>query len=89
MPLTNRIGNFFFDQLLARAYGLDGGDCLSGLYGLHRDKLLAMDIESDGFDLEVEIGIKATAGGLRTASLPIEYHERLGEKKLDAWRDGG
>jgi hypothetical protein len=43
---------------------------------------------SDGFDLEVEIGIKARAHQLRSITIPIHYQERRGEKKLHAWRDG-
>jgi hypothetical protein len=88
MPLVNRVGNRIFDFLLSAAHGVDGSDCLSGLYGLHREVLQGMNLEADGFDLEVEIGIKASAQGLRTGTIPIAYHERVGEKKLDAWRDG-
>jgi hypothetical protein len=88
MPLTNRLGNWLFDRLLAILCRLDGADYLSGLYGLRRDVLLDMDLEAEGFDLEVEIGMKARSRGLRTAIMPIHYRERMGEKKLDAWRDG-
>lgn len=88
MPLINQVGNVLFDFLLARVHGLEGSDCLSGLYGLRREVLLEMDLEADGFDLEVEIGIKARARDLEVATVPIAYQARIGEKKLDAWRDG-
>lgn len=88
MPFVNQVGNRIFDFLLSRIHGLEGSDYLSGLYGLHREVLLDMDLEANGFDLEVEIGIKARSRGLSTATMPIVYKERIGEKKLHAWRDG-
>lgn len=88
MPLVNQVGNWLFDRLLTFSHGLDGSDHLSGLYGLRREALLKMRLESEGFDIEAEIGIKARVRGLRVTSFPIEYNTRLGDKKLDPWRDG-
>ncbi|MEO8285776.1 MAG: glycosyltransferase family 2 protein [Chloroflexota bacterium] len=87
-PLVNRMGNKAFDSVLKIVYGLEGGDHLSGLYGLRRDVFQSMNFIADGFDLEVEIGIKARAHELRTAWFPIEYKERIGEKKLNPIKDG-
>ncbi|MDW8325805.1 MAG: glycosyltransferase [Anaerolineales bacterium] len=88
MPPINRLGNWLFDRLLSFSHGLDGSDHLSGLYGLRRETLLRLKLESEGFDIEAEIGIKAHVRGLRVTSFPIEYQPRLGEKKLQPWRDG-
>jgi hypothetical protein len=88
MPLVNRVGNWLFNKLFAIAHGLEGGDHLSGLYGLRRDAFLRLGLEATGFDIETEIGIKAQARGLRVAEFPIAYLPRVGEKKLSPWRDG-
>ena len=88
MPPINRIGNRLFDWMLKVMYGLEGADHLSGFYGLRREALLDLCITADRFDLEVEIGIKARAHRLRAAVLPIDYGQRLGKKKLCAYRDG-
>jgi dolichol-phosphate mannosyltransferase len=88
MPLVNRIGNRVFDTMLKLLCGLEGRDHLSGLYGLRREALQAMELTAEGFDLEVEIGIKAHTRRLRATSMPIAYGRRLGDKKLHAWRDG-
>ncbi len=88
MPVINQIGNRLFDFLLSAVLGLDGNDQLSGLYGLSRNSLIRMDLESDGFDLEAEINFKARIGGLKVYTFPIVYNPRLGDKKLHAWRDG-
>jgi hypothetical protein len=88
MPVVNQVGNRLFNFLLSGILKLHGGDQLSGLYGLRRDSLVRMNLESDGFDLEAEISFKAQASGLKVATFPIIYQSRLGEKKLRAWRDG-
>ncbi len=88
MPLVNRLGNRIFDWLLTGVHGLDGEDHLTGLYGLRHAAALQMDLQSRGFDIEAEIGIKARVWRLRVASFPIAYQPRLGDKKLRPWRDG-
>ena len=88
MPMVNRIGNWLFNKLFSLAHGLEGGDHLSGLYGLRRDAFIRLGLEATGFDIETEIGIKAQARGLRVAEFPIAYLPRVGEKKLSPWRDG-
>ena len=88
MSIVNRFGNWLFDWLLACIHGLEGTDHLSGLYGMRKDAVEGMGLESDGFDIEAEIGIKASVQGLRIATFPITYSARLGEKKLRPWHDG-
>ena len=87
-PWINRVGNTAFNRVLSALHGLDSGDHLSGLYGMHRDVLSALDTEAPGFDIEVEIGIKSKARGLTVADVPIAYRPRLGDKKLHPVRDG-
>ena len=87
-PLVNRVGSKAFDSVLKVVYGMEGGDHLSGLYGLRREVFESMNFVADGFDLEVEIGIKARAHEFRTAWLPIKYKQRTGEKKLHPVKDG-
>lgn len=87
-PMVNRLGNKLIDSALKLMYGLEGNDHLSGLYGLRREAFNSMHFIADGFDVEVEIGIKAYAHKLRSGMIPIDYHERLGEKKLRPIRDG-
>ena len=88
MPAINRWGNQLFNRLIAGFHRLPGSDFLSGLYGIRRQEFLAMGVESAGFDIEVEIGIKARLRGLKVATFPIEYHPRIGDKKLRPLRDG-
>jgi hypothetical protein len=88
MPAVNRLGNQLFDRLLSFAHGLEGADQLSGLYGIRLDALRRLNLESQGFDIEAELWVKAHANRLRATSFPVRYQERLGEKKLRPVRDG-
>lgn len=88
IPPLNRIGNGVIRTAVHWFSGFRSADPLTGLYGLHRRHLEAMRLDSEGFGLEVEIGVKAARMGLRWADHPIRYGERIGESKLNAVRDG-
>jgi dolichol-phosphate mannosyltransferase len=88
IPWINRLGNKFFDFSLKLLHSAEGGDVLSGMYGVWIEKLEEMNLDSEGFDIETEIVTKAKAFGLKTATFPIKYTEREGEKKLKIIRDG-
>jgi hypothetical protein len=76
------------DRLLSLVNGLDDVDQLSGMYGLRREAVMPMQLESLGFAIEAEIGIKARLQGLRIATFPVEYQPRRGERPLyQQWRD--
>lgn len=87
-PAINRLGNVLLGKAMTSLHGLDAGDYLSGLYGARREVFEGLGTEADGFDIEVEIGIKSQANELKVATLPTEYHPRVGEKKLDPLTDG-
>ena len=88
IPIINRLGNFLFDGVIRTLHSVKGGDILSGMYGVSRESLSRLNLTSDGFDIEAEIGVKAEAHGLRMTTVPITYSERIGEKKLKVIRDG-
>lgn len=88
IPALNRLGNRAFNRLLCAFHELEGHDIMSGLYGMRRDAFNSLGLESSGFDVEVEIGVKAKQRGLSLGTFDIDYHPRLGEKKLRPVRDG-
>jgi dolichol-phosphate hexosyltransferase len=80
-------GRFLFgNKLLAFAHsllnGVDLQDPLTGLRVIRADILRNWDIKSKGFDIEVELNHQVGKQGFKTFEVPIEYRERLGEKKL-------
>lgn len=64
-------------------------DSQSGMWVFRREVLEKMQPESDTMALSQEIKILAfTHKGLRCLEMPIYYGERIGESKLNLWRDG-
>ena len=76
----------FGNKALAFAHsflnGVDLQDPLTGLRVIRADILRSWAIKSKGFDIEVELNHQVAKQGFRTLEVPIEYRERLGEKKL-------
>ncbi len=74
------------NKLLAFAHsllnGVDLTDPLTGLRVIRAEILRKWDIKSKGFDIEVELNNEVTKQGFEAVEVPIEYRERLGEKKL-------
>jgi hypothetical protein len=88
IPALNRYGNRAFNSLLASLFQLDGRDLLSGLYGMKRSAFEVLELEAAGFDIEVEIAIKAKQRRLDVGNFRIEYRSRVGDKKLRPVKDG-
>jgi len=64
-------------------------DSQSGMWVFRRDILKRVDPRSDGMALSEEIKILAfTHPDLSCLEMPIYYGERIGESKLNLWRDG-
>jgi glycosyltransferase involved in cell wall biosynthesis len=64
-------------------------DSQSGMWVFRRDILQKIDPRSDTMALSEEIKILAfTHPTLRCLEMPIYYGERIGESKLNLWRDG-
>lgn len=78
------IGN----KLLAFAHktlnGVELQDPLTGLRVMRADVLRKWQIESKGFDVEVELNNFVAKQGYKTVEVQINYRVRLGEKKLKA-----
>lgn len=76
----------FGNKALAFAHsalnGVDLQDPLTGLRVIRADILRRWVIKSKGFDVEVELNHQVAKQGFKTVEVPIEYRERLGEKKL-------
>jgi hypothetical protein len=64
-------------------------DSQSGMWVFRREALPKFQPEADTMALSQEIKILAfTNGDVRCLEMPIYYGERVGESKLNLWRDG-
>jgi glycosyltransferase involved in cell wall biosynthesis len=88
MHLTNRLGNWVLTVAAAVLYFKPIRDSQSGMWVFRRSTLERMRLTSDGMPFSEEIKLEALLRGLRFGEGHIPYGARVGEVKLDKWRDG-
>jgi uncharacterized protein (TIRG00374 family) len=85
-PTTKLIANRAFNNLVRISFGIPNKDITNAFKAYRKDVLDAIDIttlESSGFDLTVEIPIKAHILGFRSSEVPVRWSDRTaGEAKL-------
>jgi hypothetical protein len=86
--LVHRIGNAFLNFVASRVSQHPILDLCSGFYGVDLALVMALELDSTGFEIEAELFLKAYRGGLTVTQIPIAYRQRVGEAKLRAARDG-
>jgi len=62
--------------------GIKLEDPLSGLRVVRKEILKDWKLKSKGFDVEAEMNYRVEQKGFKTVEIPIDYRDRLGEKKL-------
>ena len=82
--LINRF--YLGNKLLAFSHNILNGialhDPLTGLRVIRAEILKNLKLKSNGFDIEVELNSVVQKKGYKTVEVPIQYRQRLGEKKL-------
>jgi len=89
MSFMNKIGNLILSLAMSLLYFCWVRDSQSGMWVLRRSILSGMNLLSDGMAFSEEIKIEALKRNrTRFAEISIQYSSRLGETKLNLWRDG-
>lgn len=88
MPLTRRVGNFFFANLLSLLSQQKVTDSASGMRVFKREILRQIYPLPDGLNLTPVMSTRALHEGIRIREVPIPYSERVGRSKLSVIRDG-
>jgi glycosyltransferase involved in cell wall biosynthesis len=84
-----RLGDMGICWMIRILFGAKYSDVTYGFIGLWANKLSSIDIDSDGFEVETLIGIRAHRAGLRTVEVPCFESNRIyGTSNLSATRDG-
>src|SRR5215467_9238932 len=89
MSTKHRIGNFVLSLVMSVLFFRWVSDSQSGMWVFQRQALSKMRLRSDGMAFSEEIKIEAIrnrAIGFR--EIFINYSQRVGENKLQPWRDG-
>lgn len=88
MPLTRRVGNFFFANLLSILGRQKVTDSASGMRVFKREILEQIYPLPDGLNLTPVMSTRALHEGIKIVEVPIPYSERVGRSKLSVIRDG-
>jgi glycosyltransferase involved in cell wall biosynthesis len=89
MSLKHKLGNLVLSLAMSVLYLRWVRDSQSGMWVLRRSILKDMRLESDGMAFSEEIKIEALKNSrIRFGEISILYSSRLGEIKLNPWRDG-
>ncbi len=90
MSLLNQVGNRWINMLFFKIYGEDFRDVLSGYHAFKKDSIEDLFLTSEGFGIEIELGIRCVSEDISTEVVPISYRSRTGDSvaKLNPIRDG-
>lgn len=89
MSFKHKFGNFVLSLATSVLFFRWVRDSQSGMWVLRRSILENMKLISDGMAFSEEIKIEAIRNPrIRFGEISIQYSSRLGEVKLNPWRDG-
>jgi dolichol-phosphate hexosyltransferase len=89
MSFKHKFGNLMLSLAMSLLFFRWIRDSQSGMWVFRRSILADMKLESDGMAFSEEIKIEAVRNSRITfGEISIQYSSRLGEIKLNPWRDG-
>jgi glycosyltransferase involved in cell wall biosynthesis len=88
MNFTNRIGNGVLTLTAWLLFFVPIGDSQTGMWVFRRSLLSRLRLKSDGMPFSQEIKLEAILRGAKFGESHIPYGARIGEVKLQKWRDG-
>jgi dolichol-phosphate hexosyltransferase len=88
MHRSNRLGNAVLTIAAAVLFFKPIRDSQSGMWVFRRNALERMTLTSDGMAFSEEIKLEALLRGLRFGEGHVPYGARIGEVKLQKWKDG-
>jgi len=87
MRTKHRVGNWVLSTATRLLFRVRVRDSQSGMWVFRRSVLDVVKLESLGMAMSEEIKIEAFRKA-RAKEVPITYRVRIGEVKLNSWRDG-
>jgi len=89
MTFTNKLGNMVLTVSMLLLFGRRIRDSQSGMWVYRTRVYSLMKLTSDGMPFSEEIKIEAIRNRrIRFGEYRVKYHQRIGEVKLEKWRDG-
>ena len=89
MSFKHKVGNMILSLAMSLLYFHWVRDSQSGMWVFRRSILKGLNLTSDSMAFSEEIKIEALKSNrVRFTEISIQYTSRLGEMKLNPWRDG-
>ena len=88
MTPSHVFGNKVLTTLTRVLFDFPFGDSQSGMWIFRRSVWEALHVHSAGMSFSEELKIEAAIRGFRCAEIPINYRARVGESKLNSFKDG-
>lgn len=89
MPWAHRVlGTPLINLLLRTFAGARISDSQCGLRGITRDAFRRLKLRARGMEFASEMLLRASRLGLKIGEAPVPYYQRIGEAKLNTFRDG-
>jgi hypothetical protein len=89
MPWLHRyIGNPVLTGILNLFFRTGVTDAHCGMRGFQREALERLNLKTTGMEFASEMVIRSSKAGLKVSEVPITYHPRIGESKLNSFSDG-
>ncbi len=89
MELHRKMGNWVFKVAVRLLYGGSFSDLCYGYMGFWRSALPLLNLDTDGFEVETLLSIRALRAKLKIAEVPsYEYRRLYGKSNLQAMPDG-
>ncbi len=88
MPTMNLIGNKTINVMATCLLRRRIADILSGMKCFYAGDVRALRLKQSGFIIETELVLKSVKAGYKYVEVPIKYHCRIGESKMNRVDDG-
>ncbi|MDH5689841.1 MAG: glycosyltransferase [Candidatus Bathyarchaeota archaeon] len=88
MTFVNRVGNRMLSWIARRTLNIGITDTQCGLRALRADLMKHINFKAEGMSLATEMLAEAKQAKARIVEVPIAYHPRIGDTKLNPIKDG-
>lgn len=89
MPFLNRwVGNPILSFLTKLFFKIKLNDIHCGIRAIKKESLNKIKLNTTGMEFASEMIVKAAKNNLKMTEIPVNYHERIGDSKLNPFVDG-
>lgn len=88
MSFSHYVGNRILSLAAATVYGIKLTDVMTGYKAFSRKILDSVEIESNGFGIEIELTAKSLGNGWKFKEIPLEYRYRQRGASKIRYKDG-